>query len=187
MATTAGSFLSRSQESVPVIVGALASIGLYAVALYLPAAKVENVIEGWEALFLIIAVFHYSITELCRPGPASDTAFYLAAALANLLLWAGWFGLLAGRPRLARGMGGLALLLGLLVVLEWCFGEAVYAGAYLWLASMAVVAVVGAWGVWRQASGSPSAPGNALIPTPSAPAVARRAFPPADRPRTPAR
>jgi hypothetical protein len=68
MATTAGSFLSRPHESVPIIVGALASIGLYAVALCLPAGKVESTVEGWEALFAIITIFHWHITELRPPG-----------------------------------------------------------------------------------------------------------------------
>jgi hypothetical protein len=48
----------------------------------------------------------------------------------------------------------LALLFGLFAVLLWRLAAPVYAGAYLWLASMAVVAGVGAWGVWRQARGS---------------------------------
>jgi hypothetical protein len=147
MARATGSFLSLSRVEATAVVGVLASVGLYATAICVTFATVGR------GVLLELSVLRNSVlADLFQLEAPLHAAFSWAAMLVNPLLWAGWFGLLTNRPRLAGIAGGFALLFGLFVVLMW-FGQAAFTGAWvwLWLASMAVTTGAGAWKSRRRA------------------------------------
>jgi hypothetical protein len=163
------SLLSPSGSRRLTAAGALAALGLYAAALAAPAADLFVPLSGWDALRFTPSLLY---DQLTGAAPGADprallqwtraTALALVMLTPNPLLGLGLLALFARRPRLAWVAGGLALLAALAAALGWCHAEGgrLLAGAYLWLASMAVVAAAGLWADLgaRPAAAGPVAP-----------------------------
>jgi hypothetical protein len=130
---------------------------LYIIALYLashllPAADFEGdddgtkALFGWQASLVTVGLLTEFLKHFTVMAPDRDTMILMLGWLPNLLLWGGVACLLIGRWRSERTPGMLAGFSGIAALLcgtVWIQGFILLTGYYVWMASMALLAVAG--------------------------------------------